>query len=252
MPCAGPPSGSKRMAMSVDVAIIAALEREVRPLVRGWPRRQIVSGDVTFPAFTSNRVLVVCSGIGARLARQAAVAVFDSERPRIIISAGLAGALDPQLKVGQILHPTTVVDLGTGARFDSGGPDGVLVSASSVLDRDAKRRITGSFAGHAVDMEAAAVALVAGQHECEFMALKAVSEPADFPMLSFERFIDSRGRIRTARLLAASALRPATWGTLARLRRNTACASQELCRALAHLIEKQGAAPQPALSEKTS
>ena len=86
--------------MSVDVAIIAALEREVRPLVRGWPRRQIVSGDVTFPAFTSNRVLVVCSGIGARLARQAAVAVFDSERPRIIISAGLAGALDSQLKVG--------------------------------------------------------------------------------------------------------------------------------------------------------
>lgn len=238
--------------MSVDVAIIAALEREVRPLVRRWPRRQIVSGEVTFPAFASNRVLVVCSGIGAGLARQAAVAVFDSERPRIIISAGLAGALDSQLRVGQILHPATVVDLGTGARFDSGGADGVLVSASSVLDRDAKRRITGAFAGQAVDMEAAAVALVAGQHECEFMALKAVSEPADFPMPSFERFIDSRGRIRTARLVAASALRPATWGTLARLRRNTNRASQELCRALAHLIEKQGAAPQPALSEKTS
>jgi len=238
--------------MSVDVAIIAALEREVRPLVRRWPRRQLVSGEATFPVFASNRVLVVCSGIGARLARQAAVAVFDSERPRIIISAGLAGALDSQLKVGQILHPATVVDLGTGARFDAGGADGVLVSASSVLDRDAKRRITGAFGGQAVDMEAAAVALVAGQHDCQFMALKAVSEPAEFPMPSFDRFIDSGGRIRTARLVAACALRPATWGTLVRLARYTARASQELCRALADLVEKQGAALQPALSGKSS
>jgi adenosylhomocysteine nucleosidase len=237
--------------MSVDVAIIAALEREVWPLVRRWPRRRIVSGDTKFSAFASDQVLLVCSGMGARLARQAAVAVFDSERPRIIISAGLAGALDSQLKVGQILHPATVVDLGTGARFDAGGADGVLVSASSVLDRDAKRRITGAFGGHAVDMEAAAVALVAGQHDCQFMALKAVSEPADFPMPSFERFIDSRGRIRTARLVAACALRPATWSSLARLARNTAQASQELCRALGNLIEKQGAAPQPALSGRT-
>ena len=252
MPCAGPPSGLKRMAMSVDVAIIAALVREVRPLVRRWPLRQLVSGETEFPAFASNRVLVVCSGIGARLARQAAVAVFDSERPRIIASAGLAGALDSQLKVGQIFHPATVVDLGTGARFDSGGADGVLVSASSVLDRDAKRRITGAFGGHAVDMEAAAVALVAGQHHCQFMALKAVSEPADFPMPSFERFIDSRGRIRTARFVAACALRPRRWPVLLRLARNTSHASQELCRALAHLIEKQGAALQPALSGKTS
>jgi adenosylhomocysteine nucleosidase len=238
--------------MSVDVAIIAALEREVRPLVRRWPRRQLVSGEVTFPAFASNRVLVVCSGIGAGLAREAAVAVFDSERPRIIISAGLAGALDSQLKVGRILHPSTVVDLGTGAHFDAGGADGVLVTASSVLDRDAKRRITGAFGGRAVDMEAAAVALVAGQHDCQFMAIKAVSEAADFPMPSFDGFIDSRGHIRTARLMAACALRPATWGTLAQLARNTAHASQELCRALAHLIEKQGAALQPALSEKTT
>lgn len=240
------------MAMSVDVAIVAALEREVRPLVRRWPRRQIVSGEAAFPAFASDRVLVVCSGIGARLARQAAVAVFDSERPRIIISAGLAGALDSQLKVGQILHPATVVDLGTGARFDGGGAEGVLVSASSVLDRDAKRRITGAFGGCAVDMEAAAVALVAGQHDCQFSALKAVSEPVDFPMLAFERFIDARGRIRTARLVAAWALRPATWPPLVRLALNTAQASRELCRALSHLIERQGAAPQPALSEKTS
>lgn len=238
--------------MSIDVAIIAALEREVRPLVRGWSRRQLVSGQAVFPAFAANGVLVVCSGIGAVLARQAAVAVFASEGPRIIVSAGLAGALDPELTVGQIYRPATVVDLGTGARFNGGGNDGVLVSASSVLDRDAKRRISGAFAARAVDMEAAAVALVAEQRQCPFIALKAVSELEDFPMPSFDGFIDPRGRIRTLRFVAACALRPQRWGLLVRLRSNTARASQELCRALAHLIEEQGAILEAPLSGKIS
>src|SRR5205085_4485001 len=101
-------------------------EREVRPLVRHW-RRVAGANSAVFPSFVNGNVVVVCSGIGATLARQAAVAVFASERPRMIVSAGLAGALDPKLKVGEIFHPATVVDLGTGARFDSGGGDGVLV-----------------------------------------------------------------------------------------------------------------------------
>jgi adenosylhomocysteine nucleosidase len=251
MPCAAPLIGFERMAMSAEIAIIAALEREVRPLVRHW-RRVAGTNAAVFPSFVNGNVLVVCSGIGATLARQAAVAVFASERPRMIVSAGLAGALDPKLKVGEIFHPATVVDLGTGVRFDSGGDDGVLVSVSSVLDHHAKRRISGSFGARAVDMEAAAVALVAGQHQCPFMALKAVSEPEDFPMPSFDGFIDARGRIRTLSFVAASALRPRRWPVLVRLGRNTARASRELCRTLAHLIEQQATAPQPALSGKIS
>jgi adenosylhomocysteine nucleosidase len=250
--------------MPIDVAIIAALEREVRPLVRRWSHRELMAqmGVVrpsdpgtkaaAFSSFVNGNALIVCSGIGPTLARQAAVAVFASERPRLVVSAGLAGALDPKLKVGQILHPETVVDLATGARFDSGGADGVLVSVGSVLDRDAKRRLSGSFGADAVDMEAAAVAMVAGQHHCPFLALKSVSEPADFPMPCFDGFIDSRGRVRTFSFVAASAVRPKRWPVLVRLRRNTAHASQELCRALAHLIEQERTAPQPALSGRTS
>ena len=238
--------------MPVEIAIIAAMEREVRPLVRRWRRRQLVSGEKTFSAFGNDKALVVCSGIGGGLARQAAVAVFASERPRIMISAGLAGALSSQWKVAQIFKAATVVDLGTGARYEGGGSDGVLVSASSVLDRDAKRRMAGAFGADAVDMEAAAIALVAEQHNCPFIAVKAISDQAEFAMPSFEGFIDSRGCIRTASFAASCALRPSTWPPLARLARNTARASQELCRALSHLIEQQQTASLPSLSEKMS
>ena len=234
--------------MSVEIAIIAAMEREVRSLVRRWPRRDLVAGDLTLPAFAGDGVLVICSGIGGRLARRAAVAVFASHRPRVVVSAGLAGALDSSLEVGTILQPATVVDAATGARFNACGGSGVMVSVPSVLDRDAKSRLAGSYGAVAADMEAAAVALVAGQNGCPFIALKAISDEAGFPMPSFQRWIDARGRIRTARLLLDSALRPAHWLALERLGVNSSHASRELSRALAHLIEREGAALQPALS----
>jgi adenosylhomocysteine nucleosidase len=238
--------------MSVEIAIIAAMEREVRPLVRCWPHRELVSGEGAFPAYSHDGVLVVCSGIGGQFARQAAVAVFASHHPRVVVSAGLAGALDSKLKVGEIFQPAAVVDLRTGARSNTCGGRGVLVSASSVLDRDAKRRIMGSYAAAAADMEAAAVALVADQNGCPFIALKAISDQADFAMPSFERFIDTRGRIRIARLIFRSVLQPGLWPPLVRLALNSSYASRELSRALADLIQQKGTALEPALSGKRS
>lgn len=234
--------------MSIEIAIIAALEREVRPLVRRWRRRELAHGGVALPAFERDDVLVVCSGVGAEFARRAAVAVFASQRPRILVSAGLAGALDSGLQVGKVFQPAAVVDLRTCARFAALDGSGVLVSVSSVLDRQAKRRIQGSYAAQAADMEAASVALVAGQHDCPFLALKAISDSPEFDMPPFDRFLDARGQVRTARFLAACALRPRQWLAVARLGFNSARASRELSRALAHLIDRQGATLQPVLS----
>lgn len=237
--------------MPVEIAIIAAMEREVRPLVRHWSRRELVHDGIAMPAFERDGVLLICSGIGGESARRAAVAVFASEHPRVVVSAGLAGALDSSLKIGQVFQPSTVVDLRTCARFEALGGSGVLVSASSVLDREAKRRIRGSYGSQAADMEAAAVALVACQHDCPFVALKAISDSIDFDMPPLDRFIDTRGRLRTVRFLAGWAIWPPRWVVVARLWRNSARASRELSRALAHLIEKQGAALEPALSGRT-
>jgi adenosylhomocysteine nucleosidase len=234
--------------MPVEIAIIAALEREVRPLVRNWPRHGLATGGMAIPAFEREGVLVVCSGIGGELARRAAVAVFASEQPSLVVSAGLAGALDSSLRVGQVFQPAAIVDLRSCARFEALGGSGVLVSTSSVLDRDAKRRIHGAYGAQAADMEAASVALVASQRGCPFLALKAISDGAEFDMPPLERFIDTRGRIRTTRFLAACAVRPQQWAAVVKLAINSARACQQLCRALAHLIEQQGAALEAALS----
>ncbi len=238
--------------MPVEIAIIVALEREVRPLVRHWARQELVAGEFSFPAFSRDSVLVVCCGIGSEFARRAVVAIFASHRPRVVVSAGLAGALDGSLRVGEIFQPAIIVDAASGARFSTTGGQGVLVSATSVLGREGKRRITGSFTAAAADMEAAAVALVADQHGCPFIAIKAISDESGFDMPSFDGFIDARGHIRTMRLLLSSVSRPSQWPAWLQLRRNTARATQQLCQALAHLIRERGAALEPVLSGKRS
>ncbi len=233
--------------MPAEIVIIVAMEREVQPLVKTWARQSLRGEGPGFSAFAKGNALVVCSGIGMDPARRAAVAVFASLRPAVVISAGLAGALDASLCVGSVFTPATVVDLQSGARYPAVRGSGVLLSACSVLGREGKQRLAGSFSAEAVDMEAAAVALVAAEHNCPFLAVKAISEDHAFVMPGFERFIDQQGRFRTARFVCASLLRPATWPAVIRLGRNTSRARAELCRTLAHLIEVQGAELQVAL-----
>ena len=74
-----------------EVAIVAALEREVAGLVKSWPR---VSRDFegrSFKFFEKSNAVLVCGGIGPEAARRATEAVVALYRPAELISAGFAG-----------------------------------------------------------------------------------------------------------------------------------------------------------------
>ncbi len=143
------------------VAIVAALEREVRPLVKNW------------------RVVLVCGGIGAEAARRAAEAVMEIYTPNVIFSAGFAGALDPGLKVADIVRPRRVINAGDGSSVNLGRGEGVLVSFGSVANPEQKSKLRDSFGAQAVDMEAAAVARAAEARGVEFATVKAISDECD-------------------------------------------------------------------------
>ena len=97
------------------LAIVAALEREVRGLVKNWKVvTQQYEGRV-FRFYESQRAIVVCGGIGAEAARRASEAVVKLYRPEMLISAGFAGAPAPQMKVGQIFLPSRVIDAKDGS-----------------------------------------------------------------------------------------------------------------------------------------
>jgi len=211
------------------VAIVAALEREVRPLVRQWRVGEKVVDGRHFRLFEKDDSVLVCGGIGAEAARRAAEAVIAMYAPKVIYSVGFAGALDPGLKVGSIVQPRRVVNAGDGSSVNLNRGEGVLVSFGSVASPEQKASLRDSFGAQAVDMEAAAVARAAEVRGVEFAVVKVISDEFDFRFPSTERFVDPNGQFLEGRFAWFAALRPWLWPQVVRLARNSNRASHALC-----------------------
>jgi len=212
------------------VAIVAALEREVRPLVRDWQVKEKEYEGRRFRFFEKNECTLVCGGIGAEPARRAAEAVLAIYRPKVIYSAGFAGALEAGLTAGTIVQPHRLVNAADGSSVSLDCGEGVLVSFGSVANPEQKVKLRDSFGAQAVDMEAAAVARAAELRGAEFAVVKAISDEWDFDFPSMERFVDSNGKFLEARFALFAAVRPWLWREVGRLARNSNRASLALCQ----------------------
>ena len=211
------------------VAIVAALEREVRPLIREWRVSEQELSGRRFRFFEKDDFVLVCGGIGAEAARRAAEAVIAIYAPKVVYSAGFAGALDPGLKVCDVVQPRRVVNAGDGSSVNLDQGEGVLVSFGSVASPAQKAKLRDSFGAQAVDMEAAAVARAAEARGAGFAVVKVISDEFDFTFPSMERFVDSNGQFLERRFAWFTALRPWFWPQVARLARNSNRASNALC-----------------------
>jgi len=211
------------------IAIVAALEREVRPLVKSWRASEQELDGRRFRFFEKDDVVLVCGGIGAQAARRAAEAVITLFAPKVIMSAGFAGALDSELKVADIILPLRVVNAGDGSSVTLERGEGVLVSFGSVASPEQKAKLRDSFAAQAVDMEASAVACAAEARGVRFAVVKVISDEFDFSFPVMERFVDENGQLLEGRFAWFAALRPWLWPQVARLARNSGRSSRALC-----------------------
>lgn len=227
----GQSSGSAPTGM-FKIAIIAALEREVAPLVRGWKVRAVEHGGRRYRLLEDGNVVVICGGIGAEAARRTTEAVIQETHPARVVSVGFAGALNSMMKIADVLEPAVIINASDGARSQTGAGHGTLVSYTAVADRAQKQRLSKAYGAAAVDMEAAAVAQGAQVHGIEFAALKAISDVADFAMPPTERFVSHDGQFRSASFAVHIAIRPWFWGRTIALARNSAKASRALCSAI--------------------
>lgn len=225
------------------VAIVAALEREVRPLVRHWRVSEKEYGGRRFRFFENSDFILICGGIGAMAARRAAQAAIAVYSPSRIYSAGFAGALGPQWKIGDVLIPHRVINAGDGSSVTIEQGEGVLVTFASVASPEQKTKLRDSYAADAVDMEAAAVAQAAEIAGLRFVAVKAISDEVNFKFPGTERFIDSDGRFLEARFALYAAMRPWIWLSVIRLAKNSKRASRALCGWLENLGSKQNLDP---------
>jgi adenosylhomocysteine nucleosidase len=219
----------------VKIAIVAAIEREVWPLVKDWPRRETNFAGRSYRFFEREDTALVCGGIGSEAARRASEAIIELYRPRLVISAGFAGGLDPALATGHILRPRLVVNGGDGSRTDAGIGQGVLISFPYVATSEQKAKLRQAYGAQAVDMEASAVAQSAQAHGLRFTACKVIFDTSGTSLAPFELFIGYDGRFHVLRFLGYVAVRPWLWGKVKRWAGEAARASTNLCAALAEM-----------------
>ena len=213
------------------IAIVAAMPVELAPLLGKMQPTQADGVEL----YELPEAMIAIGGIGEKHARHAAEVVIEHAQPRLLVSAGIAGALSPRLKVGDVGRIREVVDVATGERYATQGGDWVLATSQDVSDAAEKQDLLAKYGADVVDMEAAAEAQVARDRGVEFAAVKAISDDAAFAMPPLNRFIED-GKFDTQRFLVYIALHPKWWTTLGRIRKNSKIASTNLCEAVGHLI----------------
>jgi len=224
--------------MPSEIAIIAALPREIAGLVRGTRADAALLRDGIHLHRVAGAV-VVAAGMGAARVTLAVEAAMAASAVTMLVSTGLAGACTAELQAGEVAEASLVIDAKTGERFETASASQkpcVLVTTEAIAGVREKARLAGSYAASLVDMEATAVARLARAHGLGFRAVKAVSDAHDFELAALGRFVGKHGSFRTGAFALHTALRPQAWAKAAKLGRDSNRALSALHSALRALI----------------
>mgnify|MGYP000060881052 FL=1 len=195
-------------AMEVEVAILKEKMEDVRIIKKA-------SMDFYEGILAGKKVVVVRSGIGKVNAGICAQILADVFSVDAIINTGIAGSLNKNINIGDIVLSTDVVqhDMdATGFGYRKGqipqmpvfffnaddnlrrlaaevckevNPDiqvfeGRIASGDQfVCDQDVKNRIVSAFSAYATEMEGAAIGQAAYLNEIPFLVVRAISDKAD-------------------------------------------------------------------------
>jgi adenosylhomocysteine nucleosidase len=224
------------MTETVEIGIVAAMQREISPLIAKW-QPEVVTAGKQFKFFRKGSTAVaICSGPTKANAAASTKVLVERYTPRVILSVGFAGSLRSDVSVPELVIPETVVDVSSGVRAETLGGRGTVVTVDRVVGRLEKAELASRWSAVAVDMEAAGVAAVARQHGIDFAAMKVISDEASAEMDFISKFVTPEG-FRTAAFLAYIAIRPSLWPVVKHLQKNAVRATSTLSNALERMLE---------------
>ncbi len=200
--------------------LVAAEAREFAGLLKRTGQGQPVAIPNTAFAreitLHGQRTILLANGPGPRLVNQMLSApVLKEWNITEVISTGFCGALDPSLRIGDIV----VASVG-----EIWSEDHVAVRAED------KRRLRERTGARVVEMEFAAVQAKAAEWGVPCRAVRVVSDSVteDLP-LDFNRYRDADGRFRLTRIALAGIVRPfSVLPKLMQLDRNSKLAAERL------------------------
>ena len=210
--------------MPKTILMVAAEAREFEGLLSRLPSHKLDWGlqFAREAEWNGNKAILVAHGAGLQLAGQAADTARRHVRPDAVVSAGFCGAVDPGLKVGDVVVASAVVDRDNGKRYSAApllSPPGLdaerassggdILSTNRVAATAAEKRELWTSGVRAVEMESAAVASRAQIWNVPFYCVRTVSDTAGENFsIDFNRMRNARGRFSRGRIVMSALARP--------------------------------------------
>jgi len=194
----------------------------------------------------SGHAVLWLSGMGAQAARAAAEGLCQ-HGATALVSFGVAGALDANLKPGDLVLPDIIhageqLPVTTAWRnrlqqmlpADITTVNGILANSTVPLtDEQAKRHLAQATGACAVDMESGAIAEVAAAAGIPFIAVRAIIDPLQFsPPQALLSAVYPDGGVNPVRLLALLLKRSVHVNTLLRMGAGMRAARKTLSRVI--------------------
>ncbi len=242
-----------------DPCVLFALRREAGPFRRTFRPQQRFPGapcPARFcgPAWLS--VLVLETGMGRTRTERALDWLLGrptlgnvAYRPKVVLSAGFAGALRERYRVGDVVLATAVLDTQgnrwpatwpgelPGGRWEPPLHRGPLLTVPElVADPGAKRELGEQYGAVAADMESATVARACRREGVPFGCVRVISDDARTGLSPRLAGLLAGERVSVLRLVGALARSPALVGEMWRLARHTSVAARVLARALGEVL----------------
>jgi adenosylhomocysteine nucleosidase len=216
----GPKSG--------EVIVLFALEREAAPF------RRLARGLVQ----------IHVTGVGRKRTRAALIEILSESISRsCVITAGFCGALQPDLKVGDVVIANEVVDQFGHSWPATGNSNHPVQSKRCLLtvnhliaNVNEKQRLGEFHKADVVDMESAAVAEVCTDRNVPFLAVRAVSDTVDTELSPELVKLLSGGSVSVWNAVRALIGKPTLLGEFRRLARDTKMAARNLAKILESIV----------------
>jgi len=223
-----------------QLGIIAALPAEARCLAGQIDNHHALSS----PQQLTDHTFLIISGIGSEQAAKAATTLIQHGADALL-SWGCAGALSSDLQPGDLLLPNSVkAQAGNTLHTDkqwhaqlSGllantckPVTGALTSTANIIAEPVQKQALYQSSGAvAVDMESAAIAILAQEALIPFMAIRAIADDVDTIIPAcINQGMDVYGNINPASMLAILLIHPTSWPQLMRLGRQFSAAKSTL------------------------
>ena len=181
---------------------------------------------------------VLLTGIGQRNAEKAIRRALSEQSPKLVLTCGFAGGLNPELTVGTVIFSDDEDFRLSPALLAAGARPAKFHCAERVAVTTAKKcALRQSTRADAVEMESGVIRAICREHKIPSATVRVISDATheDLP-LDFNLLMDAGQNLSYGKLAVALAASPGKISELLKLQKQTKAAAEKLAEVLIKVV----------------